>query len=1293
MVNRTYRRTHQAVKLLLFVFIAFPAGLAARDVGDFDDLYEEDRKFYGSEREKKFPISALVVEKEKWKDHEAWSVFWLYGWKEYPRYRSRRLLPFYYHVESKIENDNREKTFLLPFYYYRRDGASKLIVTPVGMHSSNEMENFNLYGWFLLRWDYDTRSHTALLPLFFTGTDSWDKSRYVGVFPLFYIRWGENGRRFNFAGLLDVTTDKYGIESLWLLPLVFYGRSSSDPHQGNKDFARFSAHHSSYFHIFPIFFSGAHTHSSESGEEIGYDRWMYALLFYHARYRDFCHPTDTSTTTWIANVYWTTHHSEDERHTRDGHTGVIFPLVAWNREKTKWTGDEKKTGSDFSFYTLLFGYSSSEYPSPSEKYPDGRTSEWSVWFPIIPLFRTGGRSTPELEESSLLALPLFYKKSRTEDLGKAGVGKSFGLYTALFGYESETGPSGSNPDRPDSVTFWAPILPLFYYERTGTDDARSILTVSPFHYYKRDQTSMHLWALLYYHSLVPESPLATPQGQAPFTEEVRHVLPLFYSWKNREEEGQVFLPFYVSYEDKNTYFHANILGLSFWKNRGGINTDVSLDRNEAGGVVLDWEFAWLYNMFRISSRLTLGPKNPETDVDARTGKTTDGKKGEETALKKRPGRTREDSQNFFGVSLFYGIFAYERADTRRHIRLLPLSWLTWDTASEDKVYFFPPVFWYQADDLEYFVIFPVYGKQRQGESFIQSFGLFLFLREYDAETKTKEFSILWPLVNVYDSPSKSGGRILPVAWWRTERSGDTESGFLLTPLFYYSHEKSGESGDAMSISWLSYYHRYWDKDSETTTVFAPLIPIYSQGKTKAGKSESFWSMLLPLYYYSSDKKVSENTRWVGKDRNTPEKYETTNYEKDFFVIPLLAWINTNRVEQDGVSKPGNTTLASPFIVYHKNPSANTTTWWAPVLPLLYHSRDADSSHTNFLWLFDIHTYKGSLDRVWAPLGLFMWEKNDYLWAFPFYYSKTENTTTFHIVPLFWSHFERGKTPDENEYTMFIAGLYLHGSKNYSRQNFLYLYDRIWTPTTHSVSFIFGALHYESNPMSTKGSALYRLLMGWDYQDSRNYNFNVLWYVQKREADQFVSTFLPLWWYSSSSTHTTLFLPLLLTYISYDGADKFEMIGGGLIWYRNYDSYKRTNTEHALLGTVYLGIEKPERGYRSRGSLWGFLWESQAETETDYRKFSILKGIAFSRTTSAGRTWTRVLGIRFGDEPVQDSDSDDGSYVDPRLEDQGRDAMGLPPERDIVLSHREHGIIHGEYADAGADERILAGTAR
>ncbi len=1291
MRNQTYRKTLQAVKLLLFILAVFPGGLLAREIGDFSDLYEEDRRFYGSEREKKFPVSALVVEKEKWKDHEAWSVFWIYGWKEYPRYRSSRFLPFYYHVESKLENDNREKTFLLPFYYHRRDGASKLIVTPVGMHSSNEMENFNLFGWFFLRWDYDTRTHTALLPFFYTGTDSWDKSRYVGVFPLFYLRWGEAGRRFNFVGLVDITTDKYGLESLWVLPLLYYGRSSSDPHQGNKEFARFSAHHSSYFHFFPVFFSGSHTHSSESGEEIGYDKWMYALLFYHSKYRDFCNPTDTATKTWIANVYFTTHHTENEKVTRDGHGGVIFPLVAWSREKTKWTGDEKRSGSEFNFYTLLFGYSSSDEPTPSEKYPDGRTSEWSVWFPIVPLFKTGGRSTPELEESSLLALPLFYRKSRTEDLGKAGIGKNFGLFTLLFGYRSETGPSSTNPDRDDSVTFWAPILPLFYYKHTGSGDTRSILTVSPFHYYKRDETSMRLWALLYYHSLVPESPLATPKGETPFTEEVRHVLPLFYSWKTREETGQVFLPFYLSYEDKNTYFHANILGLSFWRNRGGINTDVSVDRNEAGGVVLDWEFAWLYNMFRLSSRLTLGAAENRPDLP----KTVDGKKGETAALKKRPGRTREDSQNFFGVSLFYGIFAYERADTRRHIRLLPLSWLTWDTESDDKVYFIPPVFWYQSDDLEYFVIFPVYGKQRQGESFIQSFGIFLFLREYDAETKTREFSVLWPFVNVYDSPAKSGGRILPFAWWRTERAGDTESGFVLTPLFYYSHEKSGTAGDSMSISWLSYYHREWNNESETTTMFAPLLPIYSQGKTKTGKSESFWSMLLPIYYFSTSKVVSTDTRWVGKGNATAETYETTYYERNIFAFPLLTWINTSRREEDGKSTPGNTTVASFAFVYHDNPSANTTTVWAPILPILfYHSRGTDSTHTNVLWLFDFKTQSGRLDRVWAPFGVVMWERNNYLWAFPFYYSSDETSTTFHVVPIFWSHFQKGASPEDNEYTMFIAGLYLHGSKNYSRQNFLYLYDRIWTPNTHSVSFLFSAINYESNPQTTRGSMLYRLLLGWEYQDSRNYNFNVLWYVQKREQDHFVSTFLPLWWYSSSSTHNTLFLPLLFTYISYDGADKFEVIGGGLLWYRNYDSYRRTNTEHALLGTLYLGIDRPERGYKSRGSMWGFLWESQRETDTDYRKFSILKGIAFSRTTSGGRTWTRILGIRFGDDPHQESDSDDGSMVDPKLEEQdhrGSAAVELdfPSEPSV---EREF-PVRGEFAAVGAEERILTGAVR
>ena len=86
---------------------------AAQPKGDWSDLAEEKYKVFGSEKEKKYPINAFVVEKEEWENHYSFMAFWLYKTVDYPKFTSLRIFPFYYNKKSKI--DNREsKEVLVP---------------------------------------------------------------------------------------------------------------------------------------------------------------------------------------------------------------------------------------------------------------------------------------------------------------------------------------------------------------------------------------------------------------------------------------------------------------------------------------------------------------------------------------------------------------------------------------------------------------------------------------------------------------------------------------------------------------------------------------------------------------------------------------------------------------------------------------------------------------------------------------------------------------------------------------------------------------------------------------------------------------------------------------------------------------------------------------------------------------------------------------------------------------------------------------------------------------------------
>ena len=53
----------------------------------WSDLNEGEREIYGSEREEKFPIRTLFMEKEEWDNHYSFMFLWLYKYTDYPKYK------------------------------------------------------------------------------------------------------------------------------------------------------------------------------------------------------------------------------------------------------------------------------------------------------------------------------------------------------------------------------------------------------------------------------------------------------------------------------------------------------------------------------------------------------------------------------------------------------------------------------------------------------------------------------------------------------------------------------------------------------------------------------------------------------------------------------------------------------------------------------------------------------------------------------------------------------------------------------------------------------------------------------------------------------------------------------------------------------------------------------------------------------------------------------------------------------------------------------------------------------
>lgn len=269
--------------ILLFVAIFPFSGLTARS---WDDLDEGEVEIYGREREEKLPLRLFFVQKEKWEGHESFHALWLYGYTDYPRYRSDRLLPLYYKLHSKIDNryrfvspvyfherdgaDNdrsllwlfywgadevrqRDYSLLLPFYYRRRLATEKesLFLSPLYARQSYATGNDSTLAW-LVYWGHDAAdksSHSTVLPLYYHKRQG-DEQRTL-ITLLFWYRTAGTGhnRYFTWGGpvLPLVMYDSAAGESDLILFYLFRHRRRAD---------------STLSHFLPIYYYSRHGESS-----------------------------------------------------------------------------------------------------------------------------------------------------------------------------------------------------------------------------------------------------------------------------------------------------------------------------------------------------------------------------------------------------------------------------------------------------------------------------------------------------------------------------------------------------------------------------------------------------------------------------------------------------------------------------------------------------------------------------------------------------------------------------------------------------------------------------------------------------------------------------------------------------------------------------------------------------------------------------------------------------------------------------------------------------------------------
>lgn len=224
---------------------------ATADARSWDDLDEGEIEIYGREREEKLPLRLFFVQKEKWEAHESFHALWLYGYTDYPRYRSDRLLPFYYRLHSKIDNRYR---FVSPVYFHERDGTDNdrsllwlyywgadtgrqrdySLLLPVYYHARRQTEKASLFvSPLYARETYASGSDATLAWLIYWGEDSAQMSSHSTVLPLYYHRKEADVSRtlitplfwYRRTGVGETRQMSWGAP---LLPLVMYDTSPDE---------------------------------------------------------------------------------------------------------------------------------------------------------------------------------------------------------------------------------------------------------------------------------------------------------------------------------------------------------------------------------------------------------------------------------------------------------------------------------------------------------------------------------------------------------------------------------------------------------------------------------------------------------------------------------------------------------------------------------------------------------------------------------------------------------------------------------------------------------------------------------------------------------------------------------------------------------------------------------------------------------------------------------------------------------------------------------------------------------
>ena len=1127
-----------------------------------------------------FPIYFYTRNESDGTSTEHRNLLWLFDWVSDNKLGLRRFafIPFFFYNPGpekylhvlppfymSFGGENWSYRHLLPLAFRWRDGPEEIdFYWLYSRFTDGRTDHHNVLG--LLDMSFERGGGLQRLwtiPFAFYRRDSY-------LFAWLYTRITSPESTFhNVLGLLNVTTDRSGaVDSLWILPLYFQGKD--------------------YRHVAPLYFSWQdestrtvlgpgyyYSRSKQPTEAMSLllgPLWIRTVpeqdrVDTHLLPLSFLWRSKTEFTWFVLPALAYVSFSKMKGRSE---SAVYWPLWFYSRNENRNEGNT--TAKNMSLFAWL-------YYGTRESQKEGDETSASLGLDVSPLYvyrRTAARTTQGVTRAYRVwfpILPLFFRSYSTEE----------GSHTnALYIADWKSDSTGT------LQRFWG--FPLVFYGRNDYlyafpffvrpfgGDAEEGWSGGLLHYHSWSKEHDRLWLALYYgaHHNTDKSTTTV-------------LFPFYYDWVRDDSKGNIVLPLRIQYEDRQKFVSIWFFGGSSSQQSGALTANIG--KSERGFWYVDVDYSFMYNLFSFAVRRSIfapartdeGTKAAETSMSpvpaiakksekgadsqgkaAATVATADPVPAEgvravgggpplrffdtvelekqsearkrvergQPAFSKRPDISRETARDFWGVTLLFGMFAYQEADTETHVRVFPLAWLTWDERYKDKVTAFPFYFHYERGEecnpasdttqpecarLVYTVLFPLYGHQRVGRSHITAYGLLLYMNEFDDETKESSHSVLWPIFHKYDSPSRDGFRFFPLVWHRNTHEENKRRGqtTVIAPLLYHTslsvRQEHGWEHSTLRINPLEYYSRHSDNRSESELVWRPIVPLYvsrSRGVLTDDASSptieierSGWSIFFPVA-------VTKTRDVVRKDRTT-DKETTVGKETKLFGLPLLYY---------GVSEAGT-------------PESRARTFF--LLGYYNHRRQGHSEQSVLFGLFrkveSREPYESSLSLLYGLVRFSDGRRGSSSWLLPFYYGSSDQTLdtqrSVSAIPALLSYYSETNKRSENERsreTAFVSPVFMRWTK---------------TRTTFGPTGPAGPGESKKGPpsrLSESTSMLFPLLpLPFLYRSAEDgrieWDWLLLFHLDKRTNGDVSWRFFPLLFYESGENASFTVFPLFWSY--------------------------------------------------------------------------------------------------------------------------------------------------------------------